>query len=317
MNLISNAKETTSVTGATADVVLEGAVPGYRRFGELVGDGNSCNYAIVGAGLWEACLGIYHAASTSLTRGQFLTSPTGAAVDFPAGVKRVYLEQPAYLLSELALLGEGGTGEPGPTGPAGPQGEIGPQGPASTVPGPAGPAGPAGAPGAAGLPGSVGPAGPAGATGATGPAGLPPSVTLAADFQVLGAVNALVDVAGMSFPVQAGKTYWFSFTGAYVADTGTTGSRWTINGPVMTWLIYRSTYGQSTTVLVDNPILTALQAPTSSSTGSNPGANLARIEGMFRPTTGGTLQIQAAREVTTGTIALKAGALLTWQQTTA
>jgi hypothetical protein len=104
MGTISTVKETSSVSGATADVVLAGAVPGYRRFAEVVGDGNSCNYGIVGAGLWEARLGKYHAGNNSLTRGIFLASCTGAPVDFPAGVKRVFHKQPASLLSELAEI---------------------------------------------------------------------------------------------------------------------------------------------------------------------------------------------------------------------
>jgi hypothetical protein len=89
-------KETTTTTG-TGTLTLLGAVTGYQAF-SAIGDGNTCYYAISSGGEadWEVGLGTYTASGTTLSRDTILSSSAaGAAVDFPAGVKDVYVVYPA------------------------------------------------------------------------------------------------------------------------------------------------------------------------------------------------------------------------------
>jgi hypothetical protein len=89
-------KETTTTTG-TGTLTLLGASTGYQAF-SAIGDGNTCYYAIsaLGSADWEVGLGTYTASGTTLSRDTILSSSAaGAAVDFPAGVKDVYIVYPA------------------------------------------------------------------------------------------------------------------------------------------------------------------------------------------------------------------------------
>ena len=89
-------KETTTTTG-TGTVTLLGAATGYQAF-SVIGNGNTCYYAIssVGEADWEVGIGTYTASGTTLSRNTILSSSAaGAAVNFPAGVKDVYIVYPA------------------------------------------------------------------------------------------------------------------------------------------------------------------------------------------------------------------------------
>lgn len=89
-------KESTTTTG-TGTLTLLGAATGYQAF-SAIGDGNTCYYAIsaLGSADWEVGLGTYTASGTTLSRDTILSSSAaGAAVDFPAGVKDVYIVYPA------------------------------------------------------------------------------------------------------------------------------------------------------------------------------------------------------------------------------
>jgi hypothetical protein len=89
-------KETSTTTG-TGTLTLLGASTGYQAF-SAIGDGNTCYYAIsaLGSADWEVGLGTYTASGTTLSRDTILSSSAaGAAVDFPAGVKDVYVVYPA------------------------------------------------------------------------------------------------------------------------------------------------------------------------------------------------------------------------------
>jgi hypothetical protein len=89
-------KESTTTTG-TGTLTLLGAVTGYQAF-SAIGDGNTCYYAIssLGGSQWEVGLGTYTASGTTLSRDTILSSSAaGAAVDFSAGVKDVYVVYPA------------------------------------------------------------------------------------------------------------------------------------------------------------------------------------------------------------------------------
>jgi len=100
-------KETTTTTG-TGTLTLLGADTGYQAF-SAIGNGNTCYYAISSAGEaeWEVGIGTYTASGTTLSRNTILSSSAaGAAVNFPAGVKDVYVVYP----SEKAVF-EQATGE--------------------------------------------------------------------------------------------------------------------------------------------------------------------------------------------------------------
>lgn len=135
-------------------------------------------------------------------------------------------------------------------------------------------------------------------------------VTSTAD-TVNSAADTLANVAGLSAPVEAGDTYHFRAVIPYAADATTSGSRWTINGPAITSLAYRSNYGLTTTSETVNNGLGAHQLPAAANASSPAAAasNVAVVEGVFTPSAAGNLVVQFAAEA--GTITAKAGATLT------
>ena len=89
-------KESTTTTG-TGTLTLLGAETGYQAF-SAIGNGNTCYYAISSGGQaeWEVGIGTYTASGTTLSRDTILSSSAaGATVDFPAGVKDVYVVYPS------------------------------------------------------------------------------------------------------------------------------------------------------------------------------------------------------------------------------
>jgi hypothetical protein len=94
--LADRVKETTSYTGSGGSILLSGAVTGFQTFSSGVGVGNYTTYAIVNAtgSEWEVGFGQLSGAST-LTRSQVISSSTGSAVNFSAGVKNIFVTQPA------------------------------------------------------------------------------------------------------------------------------------------------------------------------------------------------------------------------------
>lgn len=65
-------KETTTSTG-TGTITLAGAVAGFQSF-SVVGNGNTCYYAIVGPTEWEVGVGTYTSSGTTLSRDSVLES---------------------------------------------------------------------------------------------------------------------------------------------------------------------------------------------------------------------------------------------------
>ena len=89
-------KETSTTTG-TGTFTLSGAVAGYQAF-DAIGNGNQTYYTILDneADTWEVGVGTFTVSGRTLTRTTvFASSSAGAAVDFAAGTKDVFITYPA------------------------------------------------------------------------------------------------------------------------------------------------------------------------------------------------------------------------------
>jgi hypothetical protein len=122
--------------------------------------------------------------------------------------------------------------------------------------------------------------------------------------------NTLLDVTGLSFPVEAGKRYGFRFFIPYTAAATTTGSRWTINGPAFSALSYRSQYTLTATTETTNN-LSAYNAPANANATSLLVGNVAIIEGVVAPTASGNVIARFASEVANSSIKALPGAHVT------
>lgn len=128
--------------------------------------------------------------------------------------------------------------------------------------------------------------------------------------------NTIADVTGLSFPVTAGSTYWFRFYIFYSAAATTTGSRWTVNGPSITALSYRSDYSLTTTSRTTNDGLTAYDLPAASNASSavTTTGNFAVVEGFITPSASGSVIARFASEISSSAIVAKAGSMVCYQQ---
>ena len=94
--LADRVKETTTTTG-TGTVTLLGAATGFQSFA-VVGNTNTTYYTIAGqtTSEWEVGIGTYTLSGTTLARTTVLASSTGgAAINFSAGTKDVFVTYPA------------------------------------------------------------------------------------------------------------------------------------------------------------------------------------------------------------------------------
>jgi hypothetical protein len=87
----------TSTTTGTGTFTLAGASTGFQSF-SAIGNGNTTYYtiAVQGGAQWEVGIGTYTSSGTTLSRDTVLSSSAGGAkVDFPAGIKNVFVTYPA------------------------------------------------------------------------------------------------------------------------------------------------------------------------------------------------------------------------------
>lgn len=127
-----------------------------------------------------------------------------------------------------------------------------------------------------------------------------------------GTANTIADVTGLSFPVTAGETYRFRFVIWYTAAATTTGSRWSINGPAITRLGYRSQYSLTATSETVNSGLAAYDLPaasnaTSAQAAGSAVANHAIVEGIITAGANGNVIARFASEVASSAITALAG----------
>ncbi len=145
-------------------------------------------------------------------------------------------------------------------------------------------------------------------------------VTLASDVINSNATaNTMADVTGLSFSVTSGETYWFLFSIIYQAAATTTGSRWSINGPASPTIL---ALAQDNTLTVTTATLgynsaydTPAASNATSAVASSIAGNIARIEGIIRPSANGTVVARFASEVSSSAITAKAGSILQWVRT--
>jgi hypothetical protein len=71
---------------------LDGTVEGFQTFA-VIGNNNTTYYTIAGGTQWEVGIGTYYAGT--LARTTIISSSTGSAIDFAAGVKDVFVTLPA------------------------------------------------------------------------------------------------------------------------------------------------------------------------------------------------------------------------------
>ena len=127
--------------------------------------------------------------------------------------------------------------------------------------------------------------------------------------------NTMQDVTGLSFPVTTGLRYKFKAFIWYTSAATTTGSRWSINGPSATSIIYQSVYSLTTTTQTTNHGLTAYDLPAASNgTSAATAGNTAIIEGELTPTANGTVIVRFASEVLSSAIIAKSGSTIEWIQ---
>jgi hypothetical protein len=111
MRVIADRIKENSTTAGAGAFVLGGASPGFRPFAAVAAIPDVFYYVIEGVnpdgsltGEWETGLGTYSAANT-LTRTTVLSSSNaGALVNFAAGSKQVWLDQPARAPGQFGAL---------------------------------------------------------------------------------------------------------------------------------------------------------------------------------------------------------------------
>lgn len=86
-------QETTTTTG-TGTVTLAGAVSGFQTF-SVIGDGNTCYYAITSGTDFEVGLGTYTASGTTLSRDTILESSNAGSAITLSGTSNVFVTYPA------------------------------------------------------------------------------------------------------------------------------------------------------------------------------------------------------------------------------
>ena len=116
-----------------------------------------------------------------------------------------------------------------------------------------------------------------------------------------GTANTLADVTGLTFPVVAGSRYAFKVVIVYNSAATTTGSRWTVNGPAVTDISYRSTYNTTAAAATINT-LGAYNLPSACNASSVTTNNRAVIEGEILPSANGSVQVRFASEISASAI---------------
>ena len=85
----------TSTSEGLGTFALAGAQTGYQTFSNGIGNGNTCYYTINGQTTEQWEVGIGTVGAGTLARTTLISSNTGSFINFVAGVKNVFVTQPA------------------------------------------------------------------------------------------------------------------------------------------------------------------------------------------------------------------------------
>jgi hypothetical protein len=86
-------KQKCSVIGATDPITIGNSILGYKRFDNVLNDGDTFHYMVINItnGEWEAGLGTYDAIAQTIAREAVSSSNSDAAVVFSPGEKEVFI----------------------------------------------------------------------------------------------------------------------------------------------------------------------------------------------------------------------------------
>lgn len=122
-----------------------------------------------------------------------------------------------------------------------------------------------------------------------------------------------IDITGLSFPVKAGKRYYFNFIIPYTSSQTFNGIKFSVNGPTNSYLAYYSVYPSSTTAVTYNNGLSGYDLP--SAVVSNTSLiGIVKLEGIVYATADGTLIGRYAGEAGANNIAAKKGAVVFYSE---
>ena len=114
--------------------------------------------------------------------------------------------------------------------------------------------------------------------------------------------NTIADCTGLLIPLSANITYKFKVFVVYASAATTTGSRCCISFPATTFVSYYSNYTLTATSITNNQGLASANVPAASNASSLASGNIAIIEGIIRPSAGGSLQVRFASEISASAI---------------
>lgn len=131
------------------------------------------------------------------------------------------------------------------------------------------------------------------------------------------ASTSFQDVVGLKFDVSPGFNYRFYVMLLYTTSAATIGIRAAINAPTATHLAYTTRVGISATGSTDaswENWQTAVDLGTTSADSlTTTTGNLIILEGVVRPSAGGTVQVRFAPETATASgVVIEAGSTLEW-----
>jgi hypothetical protein len=127
-------------------------------------------------------------------------------------------------------------------------------------------------------------------------------------------LTGYTDMTGLSFPVKAGKKYYFNFTIIHTTPVTTTGTKFSINGPTASYIAFQSSYPSAAVGTVSyNFGLSSYDTPAASTTNSVTNA-IAKIEGIVHISSDGTLIGRFGSETNGSAVTAKVGSVVFYHE---
>jgi hypothetical protein len=102
-HIVADRVQETSTTTGTGSYTLAGAATGFRAFSAVCADGDTAFYAATEGSGWEVGLGTFSTGGTLARTTILSSSNAGAAVNWPAGTRDVFLTVPAQQIATLGV----------------------------------------------------------------------------------------------------------------------------------------------------------------------------------------------------------------------